>query len=121
MPGDAGRSAPSRGVSERRAEHALDVARAPGRRDEAGRRASPSKPTTVDSSPIPVGPASRMTATCVAEIGGDMGGRGRADMAGAIGARRGERRAGRREQRLRDRMGGDADRDRIEAGGGEVG
>ena len=57
----------------------------------------------------------------VAEIGRDMGGRGRADMAGAVGARRGERHAGALSSACGDRVGRHPDRDRVEAGGGEVG
>ena len=80
----------------------------------------PSKPTTVELEADAGGAGVEDDGDRVAEIGGDMGGRGRADMAGAVGARRGERHAGRPEHGLRDRVGRDADRDRVEAGGGEV-
>ena len=48
-----------------------------------------------------------------------MGGGRRADAAGAVGRRRGERDARRRDQRLRDRMVGRAQRQRLEPGARE--
>ena len=53
------------------------------------------------------------------EVGGDMGGGGRADAAGAVGRGRGERDARRRDQRLRDRVIGRAQRQRLEPGARE--
>ncbi len=56
----------------------------------------------------------------ITEIGGNVRGAGRADAAGAIGARRGQRQAGGGEQLLRNRVRRHPDRDRIEAGRDKV-
>ena len=50
-----------------------------------------------------------------------MAGPGRADQAAGVGRRRGERPAARLEQRLHRRMGGNAQRDRRQAGGDDAG
>jgi hypothetical protein len=55
------------------------------------------------------------------EVGDDMGGGGRADMAGAVGGGRGDRAAGGGEQRLRHRVARHAQAHCLKAGAGEVG
>ena len=57
----------------------------------------------------------------VAEIRRHVRRSGRADMAGAVGAWRGERPAEGRQKLMRHRMGGDPDGDRAEAGGDKIG
>ncbi len=85
------------------------------------RRPSPISPTMVDSRPIARRPGVEDHAHPVAEVAGDMGGGGRADVAGAVGAGRRQRTAEGGEQRLRDRMGRHADGNRVETGGDEIG
>ena len=74
MPGAAARRIGRQGYRQRPPEHRLDLARAAGPRPEQHRHAVARKPTMVDSRPIGVGPASRMHAHRIAEIGGDVGG-----------------------------------------------
>ena len=55
----------------------------------------------------------------IAELGHDMAGFGRADPAGKVGRGGGDRPPGGAQQRLRHRVGGGADRHRVEAGAGQ--
>ena len=82
---------------------------------------SPVASTTVDSRPTGGGAAVEDHRHVVAEIGGDVRGGGRADVAGAVGARRGDGQIGGAQQGLGDRVRRDAHGDGVEAGGGEVG
>ena len=74
----------------------------------------------VDSTPTSTAPAIDDQIDPAVEIALHMGRIGRRDMAGQIGRRRHHRAAERAQDRARDRMRGNADRDGIEPGGGEI-
>ena len=83
--------------------------------------ASPVTSTTVDSSPIGAGPPSRMMATRSAEVCLHVRRERRAHMAGAVGAGRRDRPIGGAQESLGEGMGGNPQRDGVEAGGRQIG
>ena len=103
----AGRGRAAFGVAGARAtalpSDALDVlARDAAEAQDDGRRRRSHRRRSIPGRPA-VAPPSRIIGDAVAEIGCDVRGRRRADMAGAVGAGRGDGHAGGAQQRLRDR------------------